>query len=159
VDQWIPGGDTRQDSVYFGLQALNPCELVLIHDGARPLVRPELIERGIEAAIARGAAVAAVPVTDTIKVVDGTARITATPDRSLLRAAQTPQVFAWQVIQDAYARIGAARSDCTDDASVLELAGFPVYTFLGDRTNIKVSTPADVAVVRALWDAMEGEQT
>lgn len=159
VDHWILGGKTRQDSVYHGLQALNPCDLVLIHDGARPLVRPDVLERGIEAASAHGAAVAAVPVTDTIKVVDAEERIAATPDRSLLRAAQTPQVFSWRTIQVAYERVGAARAECTDDASVLELAGFPVYTFLGDRTNIKVSTPMDVAVVRSLLGVMEEEQT
>jgi 2-C-methyl-D-erythritol 4-phosphate cytidylyltransferase len=156
VDCWMPGGATRQDSVYHGLQALEPHELVLIHDGARPLVRREMLERGIVAARTHGSAIACVPVTDTIKVVDSDGRVVATPDRAALRAAQTPQIFAWEILMDAYGRVGAARAGCTDDAAVLELAGLAVHTYLGDRTNIKVSTPADIAVVRALWLALNG---
>jgi 2-C-methyl-D-erythritol 4-phosphate cytidylyltransferase len=151
VGRWVQGGATRQDSVYCGLEALDPCSLVLVHDGARPLVSHDVLQRGVEAALAHGAVVAAVPVTDTIKIVDAEERVTATPARGGLRAAQTPQIFAWQIIQDAYARVGAARADCTDDAGVVELAGYPVYTFLGDHQNLKVSTPADLAVLRALW--------
>jgi 2-C-methyl-D-erythritol 4-phosphate cytidylyltransferase len=156
VDHWIPGGETRQDSVYFGLQALEPCELVLVHDGARPLVQQDVLRRGIAAARTHGAVLATVPVTDTIKVVDADERVISTPDRASLRAAQTPQIFAWQILIEAYAFVGEARSRCTDDAAVLELASFPVHSFLGDRTNIKVSLPSDIAVVRALWAALKG---
>jgi 2-C-methyl-D-erythritol 4-phosphate cytidylyltransferase len=156
VDRWIAGGATRQDSVYHGLQALDRHDVVLIHDGARPLVRPEVLERGITTARQHGSAVACVPVTDTIKVVDADERVVATPERAGLRAAQTPQIFAWEILMDAYSRVGAARAGCTDDAAVLELAGFPVHTFLGDRANIKISTPADIAVARALWLALNG---
>lgn len=151
VDRWVPGGATRQDSVYCGLQALAPCDLVLVHDGARPLISAEALARGIVAARDLGAVIAAVPVTDTIKTVDEEAMITGTLERSNLRAAQTPQIFAWERIVRAYADAGAARAGCTDDAGVLQLAGIPVYTFLGEPTNLKVSTPADVAIVRALW--------
>jgi len=151
VTGWVRGGATRQDSVYNGLLALAPCELVLIHDGARPLIGIAAIERGLEAARAHGAAIAAVPVTDTIKAVDADGRIVATPERSGLRAAQTPQIFAYELLLAAYERVGAARARCTDDGAILERAGFPVYTYPGDHTNLKVSTPADVAIVRALW--------
>ena len=154
VDGWVTGGATRQDSVYHGLRALDAHELVLIHDGARPLVQPAVLERGIAVARQHGSAIAAVPVTDTIKVVDADERVLATPDRTGLRAAQTPQIFGWEILMDAYDRVGAARAGCTDDAAVLEMAGVAVHTYLGDRTNIKVSTPADIAVVRALWAAL-----
>jgi 2-C-methyl-D-erythritol 4-phosphate cytidylyltransferase len=153
VDRWVPGGATRQDSVYCGLEALGNYPIVLVHDGARPLVRRETLERGVAAAQTHGAVLAAVPVTDTIKVVGDGERVRSTLDRAVLRAAQTPQVFAGPLLREAYARVGAARAGCTDDAAVVELAGIPVYTFLGDRDNIKVSTPADLALVRAIWAA------
>jgi 2-C-methyl-D-erythritol 4-phosphate cytidylyltransferase len=151
VDRWVPGGATRQDSVYCGLQALGDHPIVLVHDGARPLVRRETLERGVAAALIHGAVLAAVPMTDTIKAVDEGERVRSTLNRAVLRAAQTPQVFAGPLLREAYARVGAVRADCTDDAAVVESAGMPVHTFLGDRDNIKVSTPADVALVRALW--------
>jgi len=159
ANQWILGGPTRQDSVYCGLTALPHCDLVLIHDGARPLTSLALLQRGIDAAQQHGAAIAAVPTTDTIKVVDGQEQIVATPDRANLRAAQTPQVFAASLIRAAYATVGVARALCTDDAAILELAGIPVFTYPGERTNIKVSTPADVAIVRALWLALQEGNT
>ncbi|HWE64739.1 MAG TPA: 2-C-methyl-D-erythritol 4-phosphate cytidylyltransferase [Chloroflexota bacterium] len=151
VQRWVAGGPTRQDSVYCGLQALDPCDLVLIHDGARPLITRPVIERGIAAALAHGAVIAATPVTDTIKAVDAQDAITATLDRGTLRAAQTPQIFAHDLLRAAYERVGPARAACTDDAGIVERAGVTVYTFSGEATNLKVSTPADVAIVRALW--------
>ena len=151
VTGWVRGGATRQDSVYNGILALARCELVLIHDGARPLIGIAAIARGLAAARLHGAAIAAMPVTDTIKVVDAEGRIVATPDRAGLRAAQTPQIFAYDLLLAAYERVGTDRARCTDDAAILERAGFPVYTYLGDHTNLKVSTPADMAIVRALW--------
>lgn len=158
VDRWVAGGATRQDSVFCGLEALGPHPIILVHDGARPLVRRETLERGVVAAQAHGAALAAIPVTDTIKVVDQDGRVRSTLDRAALLAAQTPQVFAGPLLRQAYERIGVARAGCTDDAAVVELAGLPVYTFPGERDNLKVSTQADLALVRALWAArMEDE--
>ena len=158
VDRWVAGGATRQDSVFCGLEALGPHPIILVHDGARPLVRRETLERGVVAAQAHGAALAAIPVTDTIKVVDQDGRVRSTLDRTALLAAQTPQVFAGPLLRQAYERIGVARAGCTDDAAVVELAGLPVYTFPGERDNLKVSTQADLALVRALWAArMEDE--
>ncbi|MGH2409061.1 MAG: 2-C-methyl-D-erythritol 4-phosphate cytidylyltransferase [Chloroflexota bacterium] len=159
VDRWVVGGATRQDSVYRGLEALGPHPIILIHDGARPLIRRETLERGIAAAETHGAALAAIPVTDTIKVVDTDERVRSTLDRAALRSAQTPQVFAGPLLRQAYERAGAARADCTDDAAVVELAGIPVSTFPGERDNLKVSTPADLALVRALWAARMWEET
>ena len=153
VDRWVAGGATRQDSVYCGLQALGDHPIVLVHDGARPLVRLETLELGVAAALIHGAALAAVPLTDTIKAVDERERVLSTLDRAVLRAAQTPQAFAGPLLREAYVRVGAARAGCTDDAAVVELTGLPVYAFLGDRDNIKVSTPADLTLVRALWAA------
>ncbi len=153
VDRWVTGGETRQDSVYHGLQALNPCRIVLVHDGARPLIGAGMIARGLAVARVHGSALATVPVTDTIKVVNASGRVIATPKRSELQAAQTPQIFAWEPLVDAYERAGAARATCTDDAEIFEMAGYPVYTYLGERVNVKVTTPDDIAVVRALWHA------
>jgi 2-C-methyl-D-erythritol 4-phosphate cytidylyltransferase len=159
VDQWIMGGSTRQDSVYRGLRALNPCDLVLVHDGARPLITPQAIERGIAAAQDHGAVIAATPVTDTIKVVDARSAITATLDRATLQAAQTPQIFGYELLCDAYERVGELRAICTDDGAIVERAGGTVYTFAGEVTNLKVSTRADVAIVRALWTSVRQESS
>jgi 2-C-methyl-D-erythritol 4-phosphate cytidylyltransferase len=153
VDRWVPGGPTRQDSVWLGIQALDQCDYVLIHDGARPLVGPEMLERGMVTVQQHGSALAVVPVTDTIKEVDASGMVVSTLERAALAAAQTPQIFSWEIVVEAYRRAGEARATCTDDAGVMQLAGYPVYTYLGERTNIKVSTPEDVAVVRALWTA------
>jgi len=158
VDHWVSGGATRQDSVYCGLEALGSHPIILIHDGARPLVRRATLERGVAAAEAHGAALAAIPVTDTVKVVDQDDRVRSTLDRAALRAAQTPQVFAGPLLRQAYERVGAARAGCTDDAAVVELAGLPVYTFPGERDNLKVSTRADLALVKALWAARVEEE-
>ena len=158
VDRWVAGGATRQDSVFCGLEALGPHPIILVHDGARPLVRRETLERGVVAAQAHGAALAAIPVTDTTKVVDQDGRVRSTLDRTALLAAQTPQVFAGPLLRQAYERIGVARAGCTDDAAVVELAGLPVYTFPGERDNLKVSTQADLALVRALWAAHMEEE-
>jgi 2-C-methyl-D-erythritol 4-phosphate cytidylyltransferase len=147
VDTLVEGGVERPDSVYAGLLALNPCDLVLVHDGARPLVTPELVRLGLAAAREHGAAVPALPVVDTIKTVDAGGYVVATPDRATLRAVQTPQVFRYDLLLEAYEAAGPARSGCTDDAMLLERLGLPVATFPGDPHNIKVSTPADLPLV------------
>jgi len=143
----VTGGAERADSVVAGLQALGACDLVLIHDGARPLVTAELVRAGLDTARAHGAAIPALPVTDTIKQVDAAGRIIATPDRATLRAVQTPQVFRYDLLVAAYQAAGARRAASTDDAMLLERIGHPVATYPGDPRNIKVSTPADVPLV------------
>jgi 2-C-methyl-D-erythritol 4-phosphate cytidylyltransferase/2-C-methyl-D-erythritol 2,4-cyclodiphosphate synthase len=142
----VLGGATRQDSVRSGLEALatRAPEIVLIHDAARPFASAALISRAIAAAAETGAAVPALPVADTIKTVNGNGLVTGTPDRSLLRAVQTPQAFQFAAIVEAHrAAHKAGRDDFTDDAALAEWAGIKVATFAGETGNIKLTTPED----------------
>jgi 2-C-methyl-D-erythritol 4-phosphate cytidylyltransferase len=144
----VTGGLRRQDSVEAGLEALPPCQWVVIHDGARPLMGADLITTGLEAAQKTGAAVAAVPVTDTIKLVDDGGYVKETLNRSRLWAVQTPQVFRLDIIKEAYSR---AAGDFTDDAALVEASGIRVKLYMGAYDNIKLTTPADLALAEALW--------
>ena len=148
----VPGGRERQDSVRAGLEGLPDCELVLVHDAARPLVTPELIRAGLRAARACGAAVAAIPVRDTLKRVrqDGGGLVEATVDRTALWAAQPPQVFRTAVLRAGFAAAGAAAGAYTDDAALVEAIGQPVRVFPGRVDNLKVTVPEDIALVEAL---------
>jgi len=141
------GGSRRQDSVRRGLEALGRCDYVAVHDGARPLVTRELIERGIAAACEAAAAVAAVPLADTIKEANSDGTIQCTLDRRRLYAAQTPQVFRYDILLRAHREIS---DDVTDDAAMLEALGVPVKLFDGDRRNIKVTMAADLGLAEAL---------
>ena len=131
-----------------GLEALGKCDWVVIHDGARPLVTTDLIDRGLEAARETGAAVAAVPVTDTIKVAGADRIVQYTPSRDSLWAVQTPQVFRYKIITEAYKQL---TGDVTDDASLVEKAGYEVKLYQGSYYNIKVTTPDDLALIKVLW--------
>jgi len=142
------GGRRRQDSVVAGLRRLNNCDWVVIHDGARPLVTVDLINRGLEAARETGAAVAAVPVTDTIKVAGDDRIVHQTPPRQNLWAVQTPQVFRTDIITEAYSR---ANGDVTDDASLVEQLGYRVKLYMGSYDNIKITTPDDLVLAEVLW--------
>ena len=145
------GGDARQDSVRNGLQQLSPSsEIVAIHDAARPLVTQETIASSIEAAQSDGAAIAAVPVIDTIKSSEDGRFISSTLDRSKLYAVQTPQTFKRDIIESAYERAYADGYCGTDDASLVERLGLPVRIVLGSYENIKVTTPTDITIVEAL---------
>src|SRR5947208_11547513 len=138
------GGATRQGSVHAGLEALasQKPEVVLIHDAARPFVSAALISRAINAAGRTGAAIPAIPVTDTIKLIDSNGNVEATPERARLRVAQTPQAFRFEVILDAHRRAARdRRSDFTDDAALAAWAGLAVATFEGDAANLKLTTP------------------
>ena len=147
------GGATRQESVAAGIAGL-PAEvdLVLIHDAARPLITPDLIQRGIALARECGSAIAAVPVVDTIKQVDLTDRVLATPSRAALYAAQTPQIFRRDWLMEAFARIQDLPTVVTDEASLLELAGFPVFIYPGHPENLKLTTLIDLVVARELLE-------
>ncbi len=147
----VAGGKERPESVRAGLDALRGVwpEIVCIHDGARPLVAPDTIERSIEVARERGAAVAAVPAIDTIKRCDDRGRIEATPPRGVLYHAQTPQTFRYELLIEAYERAEAEGMDVTDDASLVERMGHPVYVSEGHPDNLKVTTREDLA--RAHW--------
>ena len=146
------GGQRRQDSVRIGLRALPECDWVVVHDGARPLVTQRLIEDGLLTAAAVGAATAAVPVVDTIKVVTDEGHVVETIDRRSIAAIQTPQVFRRDILQAAHDEIA---EDVTDDSSMLESQGLPVEVFIGDRANIKVTTPEDLVIAEVLLAARE----
>jgi 2-C-methyl-D-erythritol 4-phosphate cytidylyltransferase/2-C-methyl-D-erythritol 2,4-cyclodiphosphate synthase len=156
----VSGGTTRQASVHAGLEALagEAPDLVLIHDAARPFVTQAVISRAIDAAQLTGAAVPAIAVADTIKLVDEGGHVEATPERARLRIAQTPQSFRYKAILDAHrtaARIG--RDDFTDDAALAEWAGLTVATFEGDPANMKLTTPEDFVREEARLGAMLGD--
>ena len=144
----LVGGARRQDSVRAGLDALpSDCDWVLVHDGARPFVTSRMIEEGLAAAAETGAAIAVVPAFDTVKRVAGDGRVVETLDRSELAMVQTPQVFRRAVLQRAHAEVA---DDVTDDAAMVERTGVEVRTFDGARSNIKVTTPEDLIIARAL---------
>lgn len=151
---WIEGGDTRQESVSRGLAAL-PAEakVVLIHDGARCLVDPELFRRCGDVVQAGRAVIAATPVTDTIKQVDGSGAITATPDRRHLWAAQTPQGFPAEQLRQAHATALEQGWSVTDDAALFERLGLPVEVLESPPSNIKLTTPFDLTIATAVLQA------
>lgn len=151
VSHVVGGGATRQDSVYNGIMATLPdADVVLVHDAVRPLVTKEMIENVTKAAIEHGAAIVGVPVKDTIKAMDEDGFVAATPPRERLVAAQTPQAFRRDIIVEAHK---AARKDGflgTDDAALAERLGIRVAVVPGAETNIKLTTPDDVALVERL---------
>jgi 2-C-methyl-D-erythritol 4-phosphate cytidylyltransferase len=152
----VAGGAERQDSVRCGLKAL-PGEVthVAIHDAARPLVRPQDVSRVVRAGRARGAALLAVPVRDTIKRVEA-GRVVATPPRSECYAAQTPQVFRIDWLRDALAKAEADGVRGTDDASLVERLGVPVEVVEGDPANLKITSAEDLALAE-VWLRRRGE--
>jgi 2-C-methyl-D-erythritol 4-phosphate cytidylyltransferase len=145
--QLIMGGETRQESVYNGLQALpDGAERVLIHDGARCLATPQLLNRCAEALLDCSGFIAAVPVKDTIKVVDEVGVIQDTPDRRQLWAAQTPQGFEVKLLKQCHNKGRDLGWEVTDDAALFERCGLPVRIVEGEETNLKVTTPVDLAI-------------
>ena len=142
-----PGGTRRQDSVREGLRQIKGCDWVMIHDGARPFLTPDLIEDGLKIVEEIGAAVAAVPVKDTIKLADSENLIKETLKRDRLWAAQTPQIFSFDMITRAYENLMA---EVTDDATAVERLGYKVKLYMGDYKNIKVTTAEDLALARII---------
>jgi 2-C-methyl-D-erythritol 4-phosphate cytidylyltransferase/2-C-methyl-D-erythritol 2,4-cyclodiphosphate synthase len=148
----VLGGATRQTSVRAGLEGLaaTPPELVLVHDAARPFVSAALISRAISAAERTGAAVPALPLTDTVKRVDARGRIAETLDRATLRTVQTPQAFRFERLLDAHRRATeAGRGDFPDDAALAEWAGLEVTEFPGEAANVKLTTEEDILRAQA----------
>ncbi len=141
------GGKRRQDSVKKGLKGLRSCEWVVIHDGARPFLTLDLIRAGLEAALETGAAVAAVPVKDTIKLTDDDGMVRETLHRQRLWTVQTPQVFRFDIITRAYEQIA---DEVTDDATLVERLGYRVKLYMGSYSNIKVTTPEDLALAEVI---------
>jgi 2-C-methyl-D-erythritol 4-phosphate cytidylyltransferase len=143
----IRGGETRQESVYNGLQALPAnAKRVLIHDGARCLVTPELFNRCGDALLACPGLIAAIPVKDTIKMVDKNGLIEDTPDRKRLWAAQTPQGFEVDLLKECHQKGRKLGWEVTDDAALFEKCRLPVRIVEGEETNLKVTTPVDLAI-------------
>ena len=139
------GGKERQDSVYNGIKKLNRnCEIVLIHDGARPFVNEDIIKNSIEEAKENNAVVEGVPVKDTIKVVDSDGNIVDTPNRSLLWSVQTPQSFKYEIITKAYEYAYSNDYYGTDDAMLVEHIGYNVKMIEGSYDNIKITTEEDL---------------
>jgi len=141
------GGPRRQDSAREGLSQLKNCNWVLIHDGARPFLTPTLIEDGLKMARETGAAVAAVPVKDTIKLAMDNGLIEKTLPRHNLWISQTPQVFQLDIIKRAYKEL---KTEVSDDAAAAEQLGYRVKTYMGDYNNIKVTTPEDLALAELI---------
>lgn len=140
------GGARRQDSVYCGLQTLGEVTWVAVHDGGRPLIRPGMIARGLEAARESGASVPVIPIVDTIKEVADDGSVVRTLDRTRLRAVQTPQCFRYDLLLRAHREV---TEDVTDDAAMMEKLGIPVKTYAGRRRNIKITTPDDLSLAEA----------
>ncbi len=154
----VAGGPARADSVRNGLAALPDCEVVLVHDAARPFATPALVARVAEAAARDGAALAALPVTDTVKRAGRAApgepaRVAATLDRRELWLAQTPQGFRRELLLRAYAAAGAEASAATDECGLVERLGAPVTLVPGEPGNFKITSPEDVARARALTES------
>jgi 2-C-methyl-D-erythritol 4-phosphate cytidylyltransferase / 2-C-methyl-D-erythritol 2,4-cyclodiphosphate synthase len=154
------GGATRQASVRAGLEALavRMPDIVLIHDAARPFASAGLVSRAILAAEKTGAAIPALPVTDTVKTVDSEGLVGKTIDRNTLRLIQTPQSFAYPALLDAHRRAAAqGREDFTDDAALAEWSGMKVSVFAGEPGNIKITEPEDFARAEALQTSALGD--
>ncbi len=147
VSDVCAGGEERQQSVANGLNLLKDCHWVVIHDGARPLVTEALIKGGLEAAGESGAAIAAVPVTDTIKLAGDDGFVMGTPPRKSLWAVQTPQVFRFDIIKEAHDK---AKGMVTDDAALVERLGYKIKLYTSSYDNIKITTPSDLALAEIL---------
>ena len=151
----VAGGKSRQESVNLGLNALSgKIKLAAIHDGARPLITWQVIDRAIRAANTYGAAAPAIPVKDTIKVVEGRV-VKSTPDRATLFAVQTPQVFDFDLLRGALKKAELEGAQVTDDCSAVERMGVAVKIVEGDERNIKITTPMDLKIAEMLLEEME----
>ncbi|SKK29555.1 Putative 2-C-methyl-D-erythritol 4-phosphate cytidylyltransferase [Mycobacteroides abscessus subsp. bolletii] len=152
----VQGGAERTDSVRAGLAAVDAADWILVHDAARPLTPPDMIARIVaELHTGRGAVIPAVAVADTIKSIDIHGDVIGTPDRAGLRAVQTPQGFAADVLRRAYA---AAGDIATDDAALVEQIGESVHVVEGDRLAFKITTTLDMTLAEAILGATEGVQ-
>ena len=148
----VAGGKSRQESVHLGLNALpKGTKLAAVHDGARPLVSWQVIDRVVRAANTYGAAAPAIPVKDTIKVVQGRL-VKETPDRSSLMAVQTPQVFDFDLLRGALRKAEEDGAQVTDDCSAVERTGMRIKIVEGDERNLKVTTPMDLKIAELLLE-------
>jgi 2-C-methyl-D-erythritol 4-phosphate cytidylyltransferase len=151
----VAGGKTRQESVYAGLNAVNPqAGIVMIHDGARPLISQTVIKKSIEETILYGATVVGVAAKNTIKVIDEAGFVKYTPDRNFLVEIQTPQTFLHGLIRDAHERAIVTGIEGTDDSFLVEQLDVPVKIVNGDYQNIKITTPEDLIIAESIMAEM-----
>ncbi len=151
IKKIVPGGKERQDSVYNGLlQVGSQTDIVLIHDGARPLVRNEQIKGSIETAMKEGGCVIGVPVKDTVKICDSKQFVKETPLRDTLWVVQTPQTFKYNLIMGAYKDAFKKGLVVTDDSMMVEALGYRVKVVQGCYDNIKITTPEDLVIAKSL---------
>ncbi|MBQ8880781.1 MAG: 2-C-methyl-D-erythritol 4-phosphate cytidylyltransferase [Oscillospiraceae bacterium] len=151
----VAGGADRAESVHNGLNALScKVRLAAVHDGARPLITGEVIDRTVRTAHIYAAAAPGVPVKDTVKIVRGGV-VAQTPDRSTLQAIQTPQVFDCDLLKGALKKAKADKAPITDDCSAVERMGMAVRIVEGDERNIKVTTPMDLKIAALLLEEMQ----
>lgn len=162
--KWIsPGGETGQESIYNGLNAMrgdiDEESIVLIHDGVRPLIDQELISKNIEVAKSMGCAITVVPAIETIMLVDNNNQIVENVDRSRCRVVRAPQSFIYKNILEAHDRARAAHvNNIVDSATMMSEAGYKLYPVLGSPENIKITTPSDYYTFRAIVEAQENSQ-
>jgi len=156
TDEVVPGGEDRQASVYAGLlRTSHSTDLILVHDGARPFITPPVIQAVVDAAAETGAAVVAMPVTDTIKLASLDGWVAETPERGRLWAAQTPQVFHAGLLRVAHIRAQAEGYRSTDDSALVERLGHPVRLVPGLAENIKITSTADLALADQILRARD----
>ena len=156
VKQIITGGETRQESVFRAIAQVDEnADFLAIHDGARPLIRPQEIDLAVSAAVEHGAAALGVPVKDTVKQVDADGKIVDTPERSTLWAVQTPQVFSRALYLRAAEQAGEAAAQLRDECQLIERTGAPVYLVRGAYANLKITTPEDVFAAEGILRATE----
>lgn len=160
----VSGGTVRQDSVYNGLKAIerssgfvHPNDIVAIHDGVRPFVTAEQIRACIDNAKSTGACILGIPVEDTVKRLDASGNIDATLERSEIWLAQTPQVFRFNLIQEAYRKAWRNDYQATDDACLVEHLGKPVCVIPGSRSNMKITHPEDLTIAAAIARSIASE--
>ena len=151
VTRIVEGGKERYDSVYAGLKACKDTDFVFIHDGARPFITVEMVERGYQAVVKTGACVLGMPSKDTVKLADEEGYIKETPDRKIVWNIQTPQIFSYDLIRGAYESIRKKdMTGVTDDAMVVEQeTGTKILLVEGSYQNIKITTPEDLAIAEA----------
>lgn len=160
VSDIVLGGESRAESAKNGFDAIlkiGDIKNVLIHDGARPLVSRKVIEGVISATEEFGAAIPAVPVKDTVKAIGALGKVAETPDRSKLRLVQTPQGFKTEIYKKALEFAGEDISAFTDDSALVENSNIQVYTTLGDYKNIKITTPEDLCLAKAILEFERGK--
>lgn len=151
----VSGGKERQDSVYNGLRALPPqTDIVIVHDGVRPLVSSRLIRNSIKAAVNTGACITALPIKDTIKRVENETVLETIPRENLWQI-QTPQTFQYTILMEAHEKARKVDFYFTDESGLVEWNGYPVHVIMGESQNIKITTPADLDLCRYYHEYMK----